>query len=605
MSMRVRAEPKQATKLTTDMPLVRPPARNESRPRAAFDLSRVPIHAKSERGGDVDATAARAAATTSVQTAAAPLPHLATVQRAFGRHDLSTVRVHTDDTAARATQSVGANALTFGDRIAFAQKPSLETVAHEAAHVVQHRSGLVAPGKVGRSADREETHAHAVAQRVVQGQSAESLLDVYGSTRGRAGAALHFEKPSANQRYKDALAAKDWDNLVLALADMDEDAIDKRVRTFEPHELQTLIDVAKAKKKKTVQKRLKRRLDIKLFHVAIIAKKWVPAVKQLNKLDRDDAIYLIQHVDAKAQKQLRQAAEDKGLDKVLNAIEIVGLRKKVASLKEIAENEDSSFGAAAGAFAQLADVSHDLSIAETGKGLYEGNRVEGKADKKAKATDCTTIVLEILGKAFEAQGRGGDWKKVQTQMRKNTKARGGTLSGIDLQAALQSVLGWKGIYWAPDPEYRIPTEQLAGHPPDGGITKDEASVTNATAKKSGTYYKKKNQPGVSIDHRVINYAPEKPNKGFGDASTTKKDTSGLEKLKKLPFGVLSGHGADHMTLITHGKVIEVHWDLASNDVDVIEQTDLEVWWIGPKSGYHAFASGAIVAPADEIDKAFK
>jgi hypothetical protein len=60
-----------------------------------------------------------------------------------------------------------------------------------------------------------------------------------------------------------------------------------------------------------------------------------------------------------------------------------------------------------------------------------------------------------------------------------------------------------------------------------------------------------------------------------------------------------------MTLIMNGKVLEVHWSLEATNVDLIEETDLEKWAVGEISGFHYYASGAIVAPAAEVDAAFK
>ena len=283
-----------------------------------------------------------------------------------------------------------------------------------------------------------------------------------------------------------------------------------------------------------------------------------------------------------------------------------------------------SFGDVGSGFAKLKDVSHDLAVLKTGTGTYEGSRCTNKSSS-ATVTDCTSIVLEVLKDTFMQQGLGADWTfpheqckecqnnmqqglgadwtKVETRYAQNIAARGDTkLSGLDIQAALQSEAGWKGIYWAPDPTYLVPKAELAN------ANDDEASYTAGIAKKKGTYYKdfgKKGYPGVSIDQSVTNYAPEVPNAGYGHASTTTKDTSQLNKLKKLPFGILAAHGGYHMTIITYGKVIEVHWSKEATDVDVIEQTDLEQWAIGPNSGYHYYASGAIVAPAAEVDKVFK
>jgi hypothetical protein len=107
-----------------------------------------------------------------------PLPYIEELQRAFGRHDLTDIRVATGDEADRANQRMGSVAYAMGDAIVFRDSsPDLFTVAHEAAHVVQQRAGAVASGTVGQSGDRHEVHADAVAERVVRGESAEALLD--------------------------------------------------------------------------------------------------------------------------------------------------------------------------------------------------------------------------------------------------------------------------------------------------------------------------------------------------------------------------------------------------------------------------------------------
>ena len=104
-----------------------------------------------------------------------PLPP--PIQRAFGLYDLSTVKVHSGPRAQEAASSLEANAYMYGEYIAVGESASLQTLAHEAAHVVQQRSpssslgqGLSEPGQ------RVEQEADAVASRVMQGSSAGSLL---------------------------------------------------------------------------------------------------------------------------------------------------------------------------------------------------------------------------------------------------------------------------------------------------------------------------------------------------------------------------------------------------------------------------------------------
>ncbi len=118
--------------------------------------------------------------------AGGPLPHGATIQQLFGRHDVSAVRAHSDDRAAAASEQLGAHAFAHGDRIAFGRTPDLHTAAHEAAHVVQQRAGIQLAGGVGAAGDAHERHADAVADAVVRGESAEPLLDRYGSGSAHA-----------------------------------------------------------------------------------------------------------------------------------------------------------------------------------------------------------------------------------------------------------------------------------------------------------------------------------------------------------------------------------------------------------------------------------
>ncbi len=107
------------------------------------------------------------------------LPHLGRIQKSFGR-DMSHVEAFIGGRARMASRQLGATAYTSGNRIAFADNPSLELAAHEAAHVVQQQSGKVQlKGGVGEVGDEYERHADKVADLVVQGKSAASLLGEY------------------------------------------------------------------------------------------------------------------------------------------------------------------------------------------------------------------------------------------------------------------------------------------------------------------------------------------------------------------------------------------------------------------------------------------
>ena len=137
-----------------------------------------------------DVAAVHASAQQGIATAASPLPHAETIQRAFGRHDISGIKAHTGAGAAASATAMGAKAYATGDHVVLGERADLHTVAHEAAHVIQQRGGVQLKGGVGQEGDAYERHADEVAEQVVQGKSAESLLDRYaGGGPSAAGSA--------------------------------------------------------------------------------------------------------------------------------------------------------------------------------------------------------------------------------------------------------------------------------------------------------------------------------------------------------------------------------------------------------------------------------
>jgi hypothetical protein len=130
---------------------------------------------------------ARAIAAEGVKGAGSSLPHLRRIQLSFGQHDVSDVRAHIGGNGTSAVDALNAKAYATGDDVAFgAGAADLHTTAHEAAHVVQQRSGKV-PDGVGSPNDRFEKHADAVADKVVAGESAEGLLSEMAGSGGGTG----------------------------------------------------------------------------------------------------------------------------------------------------------------------------------------------------------------------------------------------------------------------------------------------------------------------------------------------------------------------------------------------------------------------------------
>ena len=133
-----------------------------------------------------DEATVHAAAPRGVATPASPLPFSDTLQRVFGRHDVSSIQAHTGPEAAASAHVMGAKAYATGDHVVLGRGADLHTVAHEAAHVVQQRRGVQLQGGLGATGDAYERHADAVADRVVAGMSAKDLLD-QGAVSGAPG----------------------------------------------------------------------------------------------------------------------------------------------------------------------------------------------------------------------------------------------------------------------------------------------------------------------------------------------------------------------------------------------------------------------------------
>lgn len=132
------------------------------------------------------ATPALAGVADGIAGAGSPLPHLETIQRAFGpAHDLASVRAHVGGSAATSATGISAEAYAVGSHVAFRTAPDLRLAAHEAAHVVQQRSGAVAPG-LGQAGDAHERAADDVAERVARGEVIEHLLPAGSESAPRA-----------------------------------------------------------------------------------------------------------------------------------------------------------------------------------------------------------------------------------------------------------------------------------------------------------------------------------------------------------------------------------------------------------------------------------
>src|SRR5262249_13401592 len=107
-------------------------------------------------------------------------------------HDFSDVRVHADGGAADAARRVRAQAFTTGSHIYFGggryqphSSDGQRLIAHELSHVVQQRTGAVAPVAakpvIDTPGDPFEREADAAAEQVMAGRSADASAVGRGS----------------------------------------------------------------------------------------------------------------------------------------------------------------------------------------------------------------------------------------------------------------------------------------------------------------------------------------------------------------------------------------------------------------------------------------
>lgn len=195
------------------------------------DLNREPVQHRGDggsaavqldTGSGVDAPGAIVQASVEgLQGSATTLPHQDKIQQSFGNHDVSSVQAHVGGAARSANEKMGSRGYASGNSVAFREQPDLHTAAHEAAHVVQQRSGISLENGLGQSGDQHERHADAVADSVVQGKSAEGLLDQYGGASAGSGvqmSSVQFEgdedAPSAEDKSRVRNKVTKWTDQV-------------------------------------------------------------------------------------------------------------------------------------------------------------------------------------------------------------------------------------------------------------------------------------------------------------------------------------------------------------------------------------------------------
>ena len=197
------------------------------------------------------------------------------------------------------------------------------------------------------------------------------------------------------------------------------------------------------------------------------------------------------------------------------------------------------------AAAEQMDVEHDASINESQVGAFEGTSAM-KQPGSAKRVDCTTYILDVMQRGFAAAGLESSWAQVRAATK--SAQRGNKLSGVHLQQALQSELGWLGVWVSPLDLSR--SEEV----PDRELGR--------------TFF------GVNVDSKVHNYG--RPGHGRGDEAQ--------QHLEHIPFGILAMNAADHLAMVVRGVVYEAHVSEGNDSREVIATTPLATYFEKSRGG---------------------
>jgi hypothetical protein len=129
---------------------------------------------------NAQANTIHSAAQKGVDAATPGIPHQAEVQSLMGPSvDMSSMKSVSGGVGKDACETAGANAMATQQTAVFKESnPDVKTVAHEVSHLKDQGIGAVTglENGVGKVGDSYEQKAHAVADRVGEGKSAEDLV---------------------------------------------------------------------------------------------------------------------------------------------------------------------------------------------------------------------------------------------------------------------------------------------------------------------------------------------------------------------------------------------------------------------------------------------
>ena len=247
----------------------------------------------------------------------------------------------------------------------------------------------------------------------------------------------------------------------------------------------------------------------------------------------------------------------------------VGSMDRTEIHRILASPDRHSLGTLAAAMGRDVLIGHHEAFDRTGTGTIHGNQSGAPKPAGATSSDCTEYVKDVVARAFAGKRQSDAWAAVLARASKSSGAGG--LKGTEVIEALQLVQHWEALFWSPDP--RNPQDGTSEHP-----------FAYQIVRNKHTYY------GIAVDpaKSVVNYRRTNP--------AAKQDMTGIERLRRLQFGVLAARGGTHMAMVLNGAVYEVHWDRPATDRDTVEATPLESF---------AWQSGVIAAPPRDLGLAWR
>jgi len=241
--------------------------------------------------------------------------------------------------------------------------------------------------------------------------------------------------------------------------------------------------------------------------------------------------------DTPEEREMKQEANTTVLEGSETTDRIAGLER----LRETLPKEPPSLALSAAITAELIDLHHDRNLldADPATKPWIGNRSDSQLQRDLyrdrARTDCTVYVIETLQKACAAIGHPELATQVMHEARagaKRDRAGNVVFSGVDIQRAMATVLGWKNV-----------------HVDTGG--------SRAGLNRTGDRF----YNNAPVDSRI---------------SSTEDFEAKRAILDEIPFAVITVNSGGHMKILARGIIYECHW--SDTGANLFEASALDAYF---------------------------